>query len=116
MKFSMLPLGARFEFEGKVYTKTGPVAATSESGGQRMIPRYAVLRPLDGSLQAPEVTPKRKLDAHQVEAAFETFYAACGQALVEAVQDEVRLGDARQQLNTARLRFWAALEPGPSQD
>lgn len=30
MKFSMLPIGARFEFEGKVYVKTGPVAASTE--------------------------------------------------------------------------------------
>jgi len=116
MKFSMLPLGARFEFEGKVYTKTGPVAATAESGGQRMIPRYAVLRPLDGSVHAPESQPTRMLEAQQVQRAFETFYAACGQTLADAVEDEVRLGDARQQLNTARLRFWAALEPSPSQD
>jgi len=31
MKFQMLALGARFEFEGKVYVKTGPLTALSEA-------------------------------------------------------------------------------------
>lgn len=40
-------MGARFEYEGNVYVKTGPMTASSEQGGQRIIPRYATLRPLD---------------------------------------------------------------------
>ena len=49
MKLQDLPMGARFEYEGVVYFKTGPLTASSEAGGQRIIPRYAVLR----SLEAP---------------------------------------------------------------
>jgi hypothetical protein len=33
MKFQQFPLGARFEFEGKVYVKSGPISATAETGG-----------------------------------------------------------------------------------
>ena len=57
MKLQHLAIGARFEYEGVVYVKTGPLTAASEEGGQRIIPRYAILRPLDvpaaESSQAP---------------------------------------------------------------
>jgi len=48
MKLNHLPIGARFEYEGQIYTETGPITAAAEKGGQRMIPRHAVLRPVDG--------------------------------------------------------------------
>ena len=48
MKLTQLPLGARFEYDGEIFTKTGPMTAASEKHGQRMIPRYAVLKPADG--------------------------------------------------------------------
>lgn len=48
-------MGARFEYEGVEYVKTGPQLA-SGPGGQKLIPKYAVLRPLDG--KAPEKQSK----------------------------------------------------------
>ncbi|MDD3530336.1 MAG: hypothetical protein PHS77_10715, partial [Gallionellaceae bacterium] len=100
MKFQQLPIGARFEYEGRVYVKTGPVAAAAEQGGQRMIPRHALLRPLDGA-PAP-ATPERgrALDETRVLAAFEAFYAECLRQ-----QDEA----GRPALAAARERFLAAL-------
>ena len=50
-------MGARFEYEGVVYFKTGPLTASSEAGGQRIIPRHAVLR----SLEAPATEVTRSL-------------------------------------------------------
>jgi uncharacterized protein (DUF1330 family) len=47
MKIHQLPMGARFEYEGAEYVKTGPQLA-SGAGGQKLIPKYAVLKPLDG--------------------------------------------------------------------
>ena len=38
MKLQHLAIGARFEFEGQVYVKTGPLTASAEQGGQRVIP------------------------------------------------------------------------------
>lgn len=112
MKFSLLPIGARFEFEGKVYVKTGPIAASTEQGGQRMIPRYAVLRPLDGSAPVAAPRPPRILDQAAVLAAFEPFYRACGRVLDDAVEDDGRLDAARRELSSARDRFLAALGNG----
>ena len=48
MKIHQLPIGGRFEYEGVEYVKTAPLFATA-NGKQRLIPKYAVLKVLDGS-------------------------------------------------------------------
>jgi hypothetical protein len=101
MKFQQLSPGARFEYEGKVYLKTGPMTATAEQGGQRLIPRYAVLKPLDGAVAQAKPGPGRKLDEAAVLAAFEEFYGACTGLVDEASRFE--LAGARQKFLT-RLR------------
>ena len=115
MKLTQLPLGARFEYEGEIFTKTGPMTAASEKGGQRMIPRYAVLKPADGvpppppqtrppppphPAPPPEPASLRTLDEARVLTAFDAFF---GTAL--------RLTDdfAKAELETARQKFLAAL-------
>jgi hypothetical protein len=108
MKFQMLPVGARFEFEGKVYVKTGPLTATTEDGGQRMVPRSAVLKPLD----APVVQTQkvgRKLDEAAVTSAFEVFFADCARLLQAAESDLLQARALRAELDAARERFLAGL-------
>jgi hypothetical protein len=101
MKFQLLPVGARFEFEGKVYTKTGPVQASSSEGGSRMIPRYASLKPLDGTPAPAKAKPGRKLDEATVLAAFDEFHRTCSRLVDEP---------ARLELEAAKARFLAALK------
>jgi hypothetical protein len=101
MKFQLLPIGARFEFEGKVYTKTGPVQASSSEGDSRMIPRYASLIPLDGTLPPAKPGPKRKLDEATVLAAFEDFHRVCTRLVDEP---------ARLELEAAKAQFLAELK------
>jgi len=108
MKFQLLPLGARFEFEGKVYVKTGPLTATTEEGGQRMIPRSAVLKTLDAPVaQTPKVA--RNLDEVTVTAAFEVFFADCVRLLHAAASDELQAQALRAELDAAGERFLAGL-------
>lgn len=109
MKFQMLPMGARFEYEGKVYQKTGPMTAASEEGGQRMIPRFAVLKPLGGAATAPD-RAGRKLDEAAVLAAFDGFYAECADLLFGHEPDVQRARDLRAALERARDRFNGELE------
>lgn len=109
MKFQMLPMGARFEYEGKVYLKTGPMTAASEEGGQRMIPRFAVLKPLDGAGTAP-ARGGRKLDESEVLAAFDGFYVECADLLFGHEPDVQRARDLRAALERARDRFQEALK------
>lgn len=103
MKFQQLPMGARFEYEGKVYTKTGPIQAAAESGGQRVIPRFAVLKPLDEKPKAEAPRRGRKLDEAAVMAAFEAFCAECADLPGAAAERAAALASARQ-------RFLAALK------
>lgn len=77
MKFQHLPIGARFEYEGQTYVKNGPLTASSEHSGQRLIPRYAHLKPLDGFVSQAKSGPGSKLDEAAVLAAFEAFYQTC---------------------------------------
>ena len=48
MRFPQVAVGQRFEFQGRRYTKNGPLTASEEdSGQQRMIPRAAEVALLD---------------------------------------------------------------------
>lgn len=100
MKLQQLAVGARFEYEGKVFVKTGPMTASAEVGGQQLIPRYAVLKPLDVADPAPGVAARR-LDPARVRRAFETFYAECVAALPA--------GETTR-LEAARAAFLASLK------
>lgn len=100
MKLQHLPIGARFEFEGQIFVKTGPMTAASEAGGQRIIPRYATLR----ALEAPviEKVPKAgMLDRARVMAAFAEYEKICA-GLVDEVSKPI--------LEAARQAFLAALK------
>ena len=104
MKFSELEIGRRFEYAGRAYVKAGPVAAREEeSGKSRMIPRSAVLRPLD---EPPvcRTTRAQPPDRSAVMANFERFYEECLSILSAAPDSE-----ARARLQSARQRFLDAL-------
>jgi len=99
MKIHQLPQGARFEYEGDEYVKTGPMSGTGK-GGQRLIPRYAVLKPLDSI----ETAPRPKSDSLQrsnVLRALDTFFIEC-KALVPE--------DKQVALDAARDRFLRTLD------
>lgn len=99
MKIHQLPMGARFEYAGRTYVKSGPLVATGECG-QRLIPKYAVLKVLDGSVPVPAAS-HAPLDRETVIAAFEAYHARCA-ALVAPEQ--------RATLETTRADFLKAIE------
>lgn len=109
MKFQQLPQGARFEYEGKVYVKVGPLTAATEQGGQRMIPRFAVLKSLDGATPVAAPHPARELDEKAVLAALEAYHGDCLRLLEETGVDEEKERVLRVRLEEARQRFIAAL-------
>jgi hypothetical protein len=98
MRLQHLSLGARFEYEGQVFVKTGPLTAASEQGGQRIIPRHAMLRPLE--VPVAEGSRAAASDADRVLIAFDTFFATCHRLVDEPHRDE---------LVKAREQFLAAL-------
>lgn len=99
MKFEQMQMGQRFEWNGVVYVKAGPVVAREEATGKsRMIPRYAVLKPV-GEMAAVSKKVEQKMVARDaVVAAFDLFYAECGDVVAKSSdpEAEVRLAAARQ--------------------
>jgi hypothetical protein len=81
MKIHLLSMGARFEYEGEEYVKTGPLFATGK-GGQRLIPRYAVLRVLGGDQPRPASTGDSLAKADVLKA-FNVYYAQCERMTVD---------------------------------
>jgi hypothetical protein len=78
MKFPQLPLGQSFSWQGEVYCKTGPIAATHSATGQtRMIPRSASVSPLGESRPAPPLAPPAQIDPARAVAALETLHRRC---------------------------------------
>lgn len=101
MKLQHLQIGASFEYEGVTYVKTGPLTASSEQGGQRIIPRYATLRPLNAPAVEAKCAGPSGVDPAKVRMAFTTFFETCNRL----VDDE-----GRQELAKARVRFLQALD------
>ena len=99
MKIQQLPIGARFQYEGEDYVKTGPLLATA-NGRQRLIPKYAVLKVLDGSQPVPE-KKSTLVGRDQVILAFERFCAECLPAIPE---------EKRAAAEAARAAFLKALD------
>ena len=100
MKLQHLAIGARFEYEGKTFVKTGPLTASSDQGGQQISPRYAILKPLDAPASENKVI-RGKLTEATVRAAFDTFYRQCQRLVDENGQTE---------LDAARKRFLATFD------
>lgn len=82
MKFGELALGARFGWQGRRYVKVGPLAARDEATGElRLIPRYALLTPLEAEEGSRASAAVVSLPAEEVRAAFERFRAECLEAI-----------------------------------
>jgi len=94
MKIHQLPMGARFEYEGKEYVKTGPMFGSGE-GGQRLFPKYAVLKPL-GEHAVVETRKSETLPRTAVLKAFDVFYAEC--ATLVPMPKLLRLQAAKERL------------------
>ena len=105
MKFSLLPVGAGFTFQGEHYTKTSALLASRSSDGhQRMVPRSATVETGEEQRPSPAVT---SLEPAQVRTAFELFYQQIDEAVRQhATDDDSPLPSL---LEAARERFLAAL-------
>jgi hypothetical protein len=83
MKFQNLPLDTRFVYRGEIFAKASPLMASVNGGGQRMIPRYASLHPVDGvEIAAPAKTPNL-VDIERVFQALETLQHRLSQSALD---------------------------------
>lgn len=109
-RFTLIPVGENFEFQGERYCKTGPLTATSVDGKrQRMIPRSAMVRPLHESRpqDEPALDEAAAIDAARVHEAFTHYHNGCLEWLQLAERELATESAAqiREALETARRRF-----------
>jgi hypothetical protein len=93
MKFGKVQIGQRFRWQGRGYCKSGPLTANADEGGhQRLIPRSAVVEPIQAdTARTPPPTLARgtalaALDAlgQEIEAVARTLPPPMAEALRDA--------------------------------
>ena len=96
MKFKLLSIGQRFEYDGDVYVKTSPLIASNiKTSENKMIPRYAVLTLLDDTGVNEKKVKKESIDAQEILNAFNVFYEKCittledNNVLVPIIKDKI---------------------------
>lgn len=109
-KFTLLPVGECFEYQGEQYSKTGPLIATNlKDNHRRMIPRSAMVMPLtDTAVPPPPDTSKSTtLDAASTLAAFEHYHCGCLDwlRLAEKEMSSETTEQIRTAMEQARQRF-----------
>ncbi len=96
MKFKLLSIGQKFEYDGEVYVKTSPLVASNvKTSANKMIPRYATLTLLDEAGTQQQKIKKDAVDAQEILNAFNIFYEKCiatlenNNVLVPLIKDEI---------------------------
>ena len=96
MKFKLLSIGQKFEYDGEVYVKTSPLIASNiKTSENKMIPRYATLTLLDESGIQKQKIKKDSVNAQEILNAFNIFYEKCiatledNNVLVPLIKDEI---------------------------
>jgi len=101
MKFKLLSIGQKFEYQGELYVKTSPlIASNMETGHNKMIPAYAALTLQDQSVSEKEVAQKEALNSEQVIEAFNDFYVSC----IDLIEDKNALDIARDKFMQRIIR------------
>ena len=112
MKFQQLKIGQKFEYQGDIYVKHSPlIAIHSETGKQKLIPRYAAIVVTDTNLPAEDKTVSRKISSDQIQTAFDKFYTDVVDALAKASPDidTPTLESIQNRLENSRQKFFSEL-------
>jgi hypothetical protein len=104
MKFSELPVGTVFVFEGERYNKVSPLMAHHVvTGASRLMHRSATVADAVGEASpAAQQSPPESLPTKRVIAAFDEFCLGVAKAAEDSGADGQKL---RVQLEDARGRF-----------
>lgn len=103
MKFKLLSIGQKFEYDGVVYVKTSPLVASDiKTGHNKMIPRYAALTLLNDSGTKEQQLTSANLETEMVLTAFNHFYATCIEVLEHK---DLLVPEIKNELDTARDKF-----------
>ena len=112
MRFHELAVGAGFDYRGRRYVKTGPLTARAPEGGDRIIPRSALVQ----ASEQPAPTAHPPPDGDAIHAALAALERDC-LARVDSLTPGAGPGDlasARAGLERAFAEFRARLGPDGS--
>jgi len=103
MKFKLLSIGQKFEYEGEIYVKTSPLIASNvKTSHNKMIPRYAALKLLDQAGIKEQKVKNESIDPQDILTAFNIFYETC----IETLESKkVLLPIIKDELDKARDEF-----------
>lgn len=103
MKFKLLSIGQKFEYEGDVYIKTSPLIASNvETSHNKMIPRYAMLTLLDDAGISKQEITKETVNSQEILNSFNFFYESCISTLEK---NNVLIPQIKDELDKARDDF-----------
>jgi len=111
-KFTQLPIGDSFEFQGERFLKTGPLTGRNlATNQQRMIPRSATVTPLNEAAAVETPPSQRQLPEALVLEAFEHYHKGCLEWLrLTEETDSVLAQRIREAMELARKRFLQELQ------
>lgn len=112
MKFQQLKIGQQFEYQGNIYVKSSPLLAShTETGEQKLIPRYAAIVVTEAGLPSEHQKTFHKLNSDQVQTAFDKFYTEVIASLprADSVIDTATLESIQIQLENSRQAFFVEL-------
>lgn len=103
MKFKLLSIGQKFEYEGEAYIKTSPLIASNiKTSHNKMIPRYATLKLLDDTGTNQRQVKNQTIQAQEIMDAFNVFYEHC---ITTLEKNEVLLPLIKDEMDKARDEF-----------
>ena len=109
MKFHLLPVGEKFEYQGEIYIKADKLIANAEqSGKNRLIPRSANVKPLNSATDAsPRVVEEHQTQTAKVLQQFDNYHQQCLQCLsdIHDLNDAGTIDKKKKELEAARQRF-----------
>ena len=79
MKFHLLPVGEKFEYQGEVYVKADKLIANSDKTGKnRLIPRSANVQAVNSQTDAtPKVVEEHQVQTNKVIDEFDEYHKVC---------------------------------------
>ena len=109
MKFHLLPVGEKFEYQGEVYIKADKLIANAEQTGQnRLIPRSANVQPVSAHANAtPKVINEHQVQTAKVLKVFDDYHQHCLQCLSDMnnLADPKIVQKKKDELESARQQF-----------
>lgn len=109
MKFHLLPVGEKFEYQGEIYIKADKLIANSEQTGKnRLIPRSANIKPVNATTDvSPKVIEEHQIQTAKVLREFDDYHQQCLQCLSDICDsnDSQAISKKKDELEAARQRF-----------